>query len=40
MFNFVVLAHEEGVAKGPEAWTGPLLFSVIIFLSLIIAKRK
>lgn len=38
MFRFVVLAHEEGVSTGQEAWLGPVLFFGVVILSVIIAK--
>jgi hypothetical protein len=37
-FIFIVLAHEEGVNTGPDAWLGPLLFFVIILTSVIIGR--
>ena len=37
--EFVVLAHEEGVKTGPEAWLGPLLFFGIVFLSVVVGKE-
>lgn len=38
MFNSTVYAHEEGISTGQEAWLGPVLFFVIIFLSIIVTK--
>lgn len=38
MFNTIVLAHEEGVSVGTEAWLGPLIFFAIIFLAVIAGK--
>jgi len=38
MLNFVVLAHEEGVSTGTNAWAGPLVFFGIVLISVVIAK--